>query len=117
VDEGLDRYVVRNAVLNVALGGEVLLGNAFAIRAGFFTDFASSDPLSVRVDNTSHVNHYGLTLAGGLRTDHVRTDLGVTAWYGKGTDVIPRNLNFDVLARTDATEYGIFVFLATSYEF
>jgi hypothetical protein len=47
----------------------------------------------------------------------VRTDVGVTGFWGKGTDVIPRNLNFDILARTDATEYGVFVFLATSYEF
>ena len=115
--DGLDRTVVRNAVVNLALGGELLLGSVFALRAGAFTDFASSDPLSVHVDNTSHVNHYGLTFAGGLRTEHVRTDLGVTAWYGKGTDVIPRNLDFSHLARTEATEYGIFVFLATAYEF
>jgi long-chain fatty acid transport protein len=115
--DGLDRVIVRNAVLNVAVGGEVRLGSQFALRAGAFTDFASSDPLSVRVDNTSHVNHYGLTFSGGLVTAHVRTDVGVTGFWGKGTDVIPRNLNFDVLARTDATEYGVFVFLATSYEF
>jgi long-chain fatty acid transport protein len=115
--DGLDRIVVRNAVVNVALGGEVLLGSAFSIRAGAFTDFASSDPLSVVVDNTSHVNHYGLTLAGGFHTEHVRTDVGFTGWWGKGTDVIPRNLNFSLLARTDAMEYGVFVFLATAYEF
>ena len=116
-DDGLDRIVVRNAVLNVALGGEMWLGSQFALRAGAFTDFASSDPLSVRVDNTSHVNHYGLTLSGGLVTGHVHTDVGVTGFWGKGTDVIPRNLDFSLLARTDATEYGVFVFLATAYEF
>ena len=115
--DGLDRIVIRNAVLNVAVGGEVRLGTQFAVRAGAFTDFASSDPLSVRVDNTSHVNHYGLTFSGGLVTDHVRTDVGITGFWGKGTDVIPRNLNFEVLSRTDATEYGVFVFLATAYEF
>ena len=115
--DGLDRTIVRNAVVNVAVGGELLLGGGFAIRAGAFTDFASSDPLSVHVDNTSHVNHYGLTFAGGLRTEHVRTDVGFTGWWGKGTDVIPRNLDFSLLSRTDATEYGIFVFLATAYEF
>jgi hypothetical protein len=69
------------------------------------------------VDNTSHVNHYGLTLSGGLRTDHVRTDVGFTGWWGKGTDVIPKNLDFSFLARTDAKEYGLFVFLATAYDF
>ncbi|HZJ55192.1 MAG TPA: hypothetical protein VFD38_13715, partial [Myxococcaceae bacterium] len=115
--DGLDRLVVRRPVLNVAVGGEVALGGGFALRAGFFTDFASSDPSRVDVDNTSHVNHYGLTLSGGLRTEHVRTDVGVTGWWGKGTDVIPRNLDFSILARTEATEYGLFVFLATAYEF
>ena len=115
--EGLTREVVRNAVVNVALGGEVALGGGFSVRAGAFTDFASSDPISVTLDNTSHVNHYGLTLSGGLRTEHVRTDVGVTGFWGKGTDVIPRNLDFSLLARTDATEYGVFLFLATAYEF
>ncbi len=115
--EGLDRTVVRNPVLNVALGGEVALGGGFALRAGFYTDFASSDPKSVHKDNTSHVDHYGLTLGGGLRTEHVRTDVGVNVWYGKGSDVIPRNLDFGALSRTEATEYGLFVFLATAYEF
>ena len=115
--DALDRLVIRRPVLNVAVGGEMALGAGFALRAGFFTDFASSDPSRVDVDNTSHVNHYGFTLSGGLRAEHVRTDVGVTGWWGKGTDVIPRNLDFSILARTDATEYGVFVFLATAYEF
>ena len=115
--EGLDYLVIRNPVLNVSLGGELALGSGFSIRAGFFTDFASSDATRTDIDNTSHVNHYGLTLSGGLRTDHVRTDVGFIGWWGKGTDVIPKNLDFSFLARTDAKEYGLFVFLATAYEF
>jgi len=31
--------------------------------------------------------------------------------------VIPKNLDFSFLARTDAREYGLFVFLATTYDF
>ncbi|HVN32374.1 MAG TPA: hypothetical protein VMT45_10335 [Thermoanaerobaculaceae bacterium] len=62
-------------------------------------------------------SHYGLTFSVGLRTEHVRTDLGLTGWVGKGTDVIPRNLDFNVMGRTDATEYRIYASLATSYEF
>jgi hypothetical protein len=115
--EGLDREVIRNVVGNVAVGGEVALGGGFALRAGFFTDFASSDKTSLNVQNTSHVNHYGLTLGAGLRTEHVKTDVGFTGWYGKGSDVIPVDLDFSRLGRTDATEYGLFVYLATAYEF
>jgi hypothetical protein len=115
--EGLDYLVIRNPVLNVSIGGELALGGGFAIRAGFFTDFASSDATRTDVDNTSHVNHYGLTLSGGFRSEHVRTDVGFTGWWGKGTDVIPKDLDFSFLARTDAKEYGLFVFLATAYDF
>jgi long-chain fatty acid transport protein len=115
--EGLDYQVIRHPVLNVSVGAELALGGGFAIRTGFFTDFASSDPTRVDVDNTSHVNHYGLSLSGGLHTDHVRTDVGFTGWWGKGTDVIPKNLTFPPSARTDAKEYGLFVFLATAYDF
>jgi len=115
--EGLDYQVIRHPVLNVSVGGELALGGGFAIRTGFFTDFASSDPTRVDVDNTSHVNHYGLSLSAGLRTEHVRTDVGFTGWWGKGTDVIPKNLTFPPSARADAKEYGLFVFLATAYDF
>ena len=115
--DGLDYLVIRHPVLNVSLGGELALSAGFSIRAGFFTDLASSDGTRTDVDNTSHVNHYGLSLSGGLRTEHVRTDVGFTGWWGKGTDVIPKNLDFSFLARTDAKEYGLFVFLATAYDF
>jgi long-chain fatty acid transport protein len=115
--ETLDYQVIRHPVLNVSLGGELALGGGFALRTGFFTDFASSDATRTDVDNTSHVNHYGLSLSGGLRTEHVRTDVGFTGWWGKGTDVIPRNFTFPPTARTDAKEYGLFVFLATAYDF
>jgi hypothetical protein len=47
----------------------------------------------------------------------VRTDAGFTGWWGKGTDVIPKNLDFQFLARTEAKEYGLFIFLATAYDF
>jgi len=115
--EGLDYLVIRKAVLNVSLGAELALGGGFSLRTGFFTDFASSDPERTDVSNTSHVNHYGFTFSGGLRTDHIRTDVGFTGWWGKGTDVIPKNLDFSALARTEAKEYGLFVFLATAYDF
>jgi long-chain fatty acid transport protein len=115
--EGLDYQVIRHPVLNVSVGAELALGGGFAIRTGFFTDFAASDATRVDVDNTSHVNHYGLSLSGGFRTDHVRTDVGFTGWWGNGTDVIPRNFTFPPTARTDAKEYGLFVFLATAYDF
>jgi hypothetical protein len=115
--EGLDYLVIRHAVLNVSLGAEVALGGGFSVRTGFFTDFASSDAERTDVDNTSHVNHYGFTFSGGLKTEHIRTDVGFTGWWGKGTDVIPKNLDFSLLARTEAKEYGLFLFLATAYDF
>jgi hypothetical protein len=47
----------------------------------------------------------------------VKTDVGVTAWFGSGSDVIPENLDFSTAVRSHASAYGVYVSLATSYEF
>ena len=115
--QALQREVIRRMVVNPSLGVEYVFAKKFPVRAGFFTDFAASDPYKLDTYNTSHVDHYGLTFSVGLLTEHVKTDLGLTAWYGTGTDVIPQNLDFTVFKRTPATEYAVFVSLATAYEF
>jgi hypothetical protein len=114
---GLDRRVIRHTVFNESVGFEYVIARRFPVRAGFFTDFASSDAKSTLVENTSHVDHYGFTLSAGLITEHVKTDVGVTAWFGSGTDIIPDNLDFSRLLRSHSSEYGVYISLGTSYEF
>jgi hypothetical protein len=114
---GLDRRVIRHTVFNESVGVEYVIGRRFPVRAGFFTDFASGDARSTLVENTSHVDHYGFTLSAGHISEHVKTDLGLSAWFGSGTDVIPDNLDFSKLLRSHSSEYGVYISLATAYEF
>ncbi len=119
---GFDRHLVRKGVLNGSIGIEYLAAERYPIRAGFFTDFAASQSpddigTGARPVNTLHVNRYGLSASGGLRTEHVQTDVGVNVSYGTGTEFLPVNLDFNNIKATAATQIYAYVFLATSYEF
>jgi long-chain fatty acid transport protein len=119
VSDGLDRRVKRNMVVNGSVGAELLLGAAFPLRMGLYTDFAANPKPDVNsnLDNTSHIDRYGASLSIGHRGEHVRLDLGLNVTYGKGEDLIPDNLDFSKLAIANATELLAYGFLATSYEF
>jgi hypothetical protein len=123
--DGLDRRIVRNAVVDGALGGEVVIANAFPVRVGMFTDFAQS-PVPVshvpgmpdpNPANTSHVDRFGGSMSLGYHTDHTATDVGATMSYGVGKDEAPQNLDFSNLQPTKSTQLDIYVFIASSYEF
>ena len=122
--QGLDRRVVRNAVLNGSVGGEYLLGSSFPLRAGFFTDFAASNSpvahaatAANQPENTSHVNRYGASFSIGYQTEHTETDFGTNVTFGSGQDLIPYNLNFSDLRVTSATSRNLYLFLSSAYRF
>ncbi len=122
-----ERRVVRNAVVNGAVGAEYLLGDAFPLRAGFFTDFAASPnpqaflqtpgAVNPNTDNTSHLDRYGGTLSIGYRTEHTATDLGLILSYATGQDLQANNFDFSNLVPTRSTQTLLYVFLASSYRF
>jgi len=119
---GLDRRITRNAVFNGSLGLEYFAWEKFPLRIGAFTDFAASpnpkpSALGRGSDNTQHIDRYGFTLSGGYWIEHVHTDLGVMLSYGSGPDLVPDNLDFSNLIRSNVKELNAYVFLATSYEF
>jgi hypothetical protein len=117
--QGLDRHIVRNTVLNAALGMEYVLGGSFPFRAGFYTDFAASpdtDPNSDN-ENTSHINRYGGTMSIGMNSEHSSTNVGLNISGGSGTDLIPNNLDFTQLKVTDSSQLLLYLFLGTSYQF
>jgi hypothetical protein len=114
---GLDRRVIKHSVVNGSLGAEYVIARKFPVRAGVYTDFSPSDASSTLAENSSHVDHYGFSLSAGFLSEHVKTDVGITAWFGSGTDVIPDNLDFSKLLRSHASEYGVYISLATAYEF
>jgi hypothetical protein len=120
-----ERRVVRNTVLNGALGAEWLLSHAVPLRFGLFTDFAASNvPVAKppgqpdpNADNTAHLDRYGGTISIGYRTEHTATDLGVIVSYGAGTDLQARNFDFDDLIPTRTTQTLLYGFLSSAYRF
>ena len=106
------RHVVRNAVLNYALGAEYVFDRRFPLRAGFFTDFAAS-PLPVgTADNTTHIDRYGGAVSIGYRTDHTSTDLGLNVSGGSGQDLGPgQNIDLAHPRSLDTSQLLFYVFL------
>ena len=45
------------------------------------------------------------------------TDVGLNLSYGKGTDLSPNNLNFSDLKPTSSSQFLVYLFLASAYEF
>jgi long-chain fatty acid transport protein len=117
--EGLERRIVRKAVVNGSVGMEYVIQDRFPFRAGFFTDFAASPDSSAASDaeNTNHINRFGGTASIGLRTEHTNTDFGVNVSAGSGNDTVPNNLDFTQLKVSGASQLLLYVFLGTSYEF
>jgi long-chain fatty acid transport protein len=116
----LDQRIVRNAVVNGAVGAEYVIDDRFPLRAGFYTDFAASnDPSPTgNVVNTSHMDRYVGTLSIGYRTEHTSTSLGVNLAMASGTDLVPgEGIDFAQLRRSRSTQTLAYVFLGTSYEF
>jgi long-chain fatty acid transport protein len=114
----LQRRIVREQVLNGALGLEYVLADRYPLRAGFFTDFsAAKNPPDPNVGNTSHIDRLGGTLSIGYRTQHTSSDLGVNVSGGSGRNVVPDNLNFGQSKVTRASQLLVYIFLGTSYQF
>jgi long-chain fatty acid transport protein len=119
--EGFSQTFRRHAVVDVAVGAEYLAHGHYPLRAGFYTDFTQAlspeEQAAQPVDNTEHLNRYGLTLSAGSVGEHVRTDVGINLAYGTGRDVVPVDLDFTSLRFTDVHELNVYLFLATAYEF
>jgi long-chain fatty acid transport protein len=122
--DGLDRRIVRHAVLDASLGAERALGRSFTVRAGVYTDFAASpDPaptpgsVSVDLPDSQHVDHYGATGSVGYHTAHTATNVGVIVNYGTGHGLSPDNLNFASLVPQPTHQLYLYVMASSSYEF
>jgi long-chain fatty acid transport protein len=122
--EGLERRVVRHAVVDGSLGAERVLAGKFPIRAGAFTDFAASpepvaQPGSVGIDlpSAQHVDRYGATASAGYRTDHTATNFGLVVSYGTGHGLTPDNLSFATLLPQPTHQLSVYVLASSSYEF
>jgi long-chain fatty acid transport protein len=124
-DDGLDRTIIRHALVDGSLGAELVVAKSFPIRLGAFSDFAATkepeeeksgmpDP---NATNTDHVDRFGGTFSLGYRTSNTSTDAGVMITYGSGHDVAPNNLDFSDLVPTTWTQLYAYFFIASTYEF
>jgi hypothetical protein len=75
----------QKAVVNVAVGGRVVLGPTVTLHAGFFTDFSpvapSENPLFQAVDL------YGVTAGASLRWEHFSGSVGGAYTWGHSGDL------------------------------
>jgi long-chain fatty acid transport protein len=119
--QGFENTIIRQAVVDVAVGGEYVLNQKIPLRAGLYTDFSQAlsrqEQATRNPNNTEHLNRYGLTLSAGYLSEHVRTDVGLNLVYGAGEDLVPIDLDITRLRFTDVRELNAYLFLATSYEF
>lgn len=102
------------SVDNIALGLEYYLSKNWAMRGGFFTDFANTPNISsTEVNQNEHVDLYGTTLSISHFTRNTSVTLGSGYTYGDGkAQIIGGSYNVQ-----DATSKGWMFFLSSSYSY
>jgi len=109
-------YVFRpqaNAVTNIALGTEYYFTKAWAMRAGFFTDYANTPKISPdAAGQNEHIDLYGGTLSMSHFTRNTSITLGTSYTLGEGKAQITGGSNIQ-----DATSRGWMIFLSSSYSY
>lgn len=104
----------REAVLNGALGMEYYFTKDWAVRTGFFTDFASTPDLQGgEANQKEHIDYYG----GSLTVSHFTRNTSITAGgsykYGSGKAQILGGAT----ALQDATASSWTLFVSSSYAY
>jgi len=103
-----------DAVNNIALGAEYYFSRNWALRGGFFTDYANTPQVkSGRINQLEHVDLYGGTLSLSHFTRNTAVTLGGGYTYGDGKAQIIS----DVTNIQKAESQGWMVFLSSSYSY
>lgn len=116
--------VQRQAVIDVAFGGELRPDPSWVLGAGVFTRFSSAPDIPERdgfdEDRLAKVDRIGATLLGGWFTEHNVTRLGFALTYGSGADVVPRYAGLAAVGgrnryvRAEISEAAIWFFLSNT---
>ncbi|MCK9418035.1 MAG: hypothetical protein M0R70_01495 [Nitrospirae bacterium] len=103
-----------DAVLNLAVGAEYYFSKFWAMRGGFFTDYANTPKISsTEMNQNEHIDLYGTTLSVSHFTRHTSVTFGGGYNYGSGTAQIISNST-----RTqDADSLGWMLFLSSSFSY
>jgi long-chain fatty acid transport protein len=101
-------------VTNFSLGAEYYLEKTWAMRAGFYTDFASTPKISSNnMNQPEHIDLYGGTLSISRFTRNTSVTLGGGYTYGTGKAQIISNST----KIQDVTSRGWSLFLSSSYSY
>ena len=125
----LQDHIVRDPVLDLNLGGELLLSPKLALALGFFTSRSTAPGFDLNPDGTlaagssrqPHVNLYGGTLTLSRLGEHSLSHLGVSVSYGSGETAVP----LDPTGIVDPTGYRsasvqqlfVYVFLGSTFRY
>ena len=101
-------------VLNFAVGAEYYLSRNFAVRAGFFTDYANTQKVGTGgVNQNEHIDIYGVTASVSHFTGNTAVTVGGGTTYGQGkTQIISGST-----AVQTASQQGWLLFLSSSYSY
>lgn len=117
-DPSIVRRIEREAVLNVNLGGEIILPRGWTVRTGLFTDFSSApDVKPTDSPQLTHVHRLGGTFSIGHQGKDHDITVGVIGTYGSGTASVyqpelARGPDAAAFQPEDYTERSIYVFIS-----
>jgi len=110
----LGRTNEREAVLNGAVGVEYYLTPAWAVRAGFYTDFANTPKLDpARSNQYEHIDLYGGTLSLSHFTKNTSLTIGGSVKSGSGDAQILGGAS--PIQEATLTSWSLFVSYSYSY--
>ncbi|MDO9543509.1 MAG: outer membrane protein transport protein [Kiritimatiellia bacterium] len=119
--EPLTSEYVNQGVVDVNLGGEYYIAEAYPIRAGFFTTRSSAPDVDLnKPDYPAQINEYGVTFSVGRELQNILMSVGVNYIFGSGDNfgyTIDPDTQEVVRAITAAKESQLYLFFNTSYMF
>ncbi|MDD5482410.1 MAG: outer membrane protein transport protein [Kiritimatiellae bacterium] len=114
---------INRSVVDVNVGAEYYIANAYPIRAGFYTAFSAAPDADLKEQEKGYpgqIDEYGLTASVGRELDNVTMSLGVNYIFGSGDDygyTLDGEHNTVVQSINTAREKQIYIFFNTSYMF
>lgn len=116
--ENVSQTLHLHSVLDISLGGEIIVADLYPIRAGIYTALSATrvpaDPESTDLV-TSDVDMYGVTFSVGRRMENISVSLGIDYAFGEGHDL--GYTADDQQVRTHCRENVFLCSVSTSYHF
>jgi len=124
-ESGEDVYAkyINQGVVDMNVGAEYYILNAYPIRAGFYTSRSSAPDIQLENEGEGYpgqINQYGLTASVGRELENVNMSLGVNYIFGDGNDygyTIEKETDKVVRSVITSYEKQFYIFFNTSYMF